>query len=99
MRTRFPILIAALAVLAQSAPDVVTMDLHMHGMDGFAATRRIMTDHPLPVVIVSGSIDPKADLTVFRALEAGAVAVLLRPPGVEHPDHRRAAVAGASVNR
>jgi len=81
----------ALAVMEARRPDVVTMDLHMHGMDGFAATRRIMSDCPVPVVIVSGSIDPKLDATVFKAMEAGAVAILMRPPGVEHPDHRRAA--------
>ncbi|UFS69420.1 chemotaxis-specific protein-glutamate methyltransferase CheB [Geomonas sp. RF6] len=81
----------AIAVLEKKRPDVVTMDLHMHGMDGFVATRRIMTECPVPVVIVSGSIDPKLDTTIFQAIEAGAVAILLRPPGVEHPEHRRAA--------
>jgi two-component system, chemotaxis family, protein-glutamate methylesterase/glutaminase len=81
----------ALAFLAQKRPDIVTMDVHMPGMDGFEATYRIMTEHPLPVVIVTAYLDTKADSTLFRVLEAGALAILPKPPGIGHPDYPRAA--------
>ena len=83
--------VEALAFLARSSPDLITMDVRMPGMDGFETTRRIMNEHPIPVVIVTESVDPKLDATVFRALEAGALAILRRPPGVDHPDHGQAA--------
>lgn len=81
----------ALAFLAGSRPDLVTMDIRMPGMDGFEATRRIMSEYPVPVVIVTESVDPKLDASVFRALDAGALAILRRPPGIGHPGHWQAA--------
>jgi two-component system chemotaxis response regulator CheB len=63
----------------------------MPRLDGLEATRRIMETHPTPIVIVSGSTDPREVATTFRAMEAGAVAVLRRPSGIGHPDHEASA--------
>jgi two-component system chemotaxis response regulator CheB len=57
----------------------------MPGMDGYEATRKIMEAEPTPIVIVSGSLTIKEEANIFRALEAGALAVVHRPPGFEHP--------------
>lgn len=77
----------ALEAVAKKRPDVITMDVHMPRLDGLEATRRIMETHPTPIVIVSGSTDPREVATTFRAIEAGAVAVLRTPAGIGHPDH------------
>ncbi len=79
----------AIEFLKHRIPDIITMDIHMPRMDGFEATRRIMETTPVPIVIVSGSTDPKEVEVTFKAVEAGAVSICLRPPGIGHPDHEK----------
>jgi two-component system chemotaxis response regulator CheB len=67
-------------------PDVVLMDIHMPVLDGFEATRRIMETNPLPIVICTATADPKELAVAFRSMEAGAVACVEKPLGLEHPD-------------
>lgn len=80
----------ALAVVAERKPDVITMDIRMPKMNGLEATRLIMERHPTPIVIVSGNLSEEENAS-FRAVEAGALAVLQRPAGIGHPEHEATA--------
>jgi len=68
-------------------PDVVTMDINMPGMDGFEATRAIMAGCPVPIVIVTGKMDPKDSATIFQVMKAGALMVTAKPAALGHPEH------------
>jgi two-component system chemotaxis response regulator CheB len=77
----------ALEAIIKLKPDVATMDIHMPKMDGFEATRKIMETKPLPIIIVSGTTNISDVGLIFRAMEAGALAVVPRPKGFGHPEH------------
>jgi two-component system chemotaxis response regulator CheB len=79
----------ALEAVARIKPDVITMDVHMPKMNGFDATRQIMETHPTPIVIVSGTTDVTDTSKAFLAIEVGALALLQRPNGIGHPEHKR----------
>jgi two-component system chemotaxis response regulator CheB len=67
-------------------PDVITMDIHMPEMDGFEATRQIMTESPCPVVVISASTDRSQSDLSFNALRAGALSVLEKPTLNDPPE-------------
>jgi len=81
----------ALEFLANKKPDVITMDVKMPKLDGYETTRRIMETRPVPIVIVTASHSRDAAASSFRAMQAGAVAVIGKPKGIGHPDHAEAA--------
>lgn len=67
-------------------PDVITMDIRMPAMDGFEATRRILADNPVPIIVISASVDNEELRITFRAIEEGALAIVEKPRGFTHPD-------------
>lgn len=82
-----------LKALKRTAPDVVSLDIRLPGMDGFEATRRIMAERPTPIVVVSASVE-KEDLKIaMNALKAGALSIVEKPRGETHDDYRRMAEA------
>jgi two-component system, chemotaxis family, protein-glutamate methylesterase/glutaminase len=79
----------AIEAVERKRPDIITMDVHMPKMNGLDAARLIMETYPTPIVIVSGVGDATSKANAFRAMEAGALAVLQTPFGPGHPEHRR----------
>jgi len=53
-------------------PDIVTLDVEMPRMDGLSCLKKIMQDHPLPVLMVSSLTQEGAQATL-EALALGAV--------------------------
>lgn len=64
--------------IAQERPDVITLDVEMPRMDGLTFLDKIMSQHPIPVVICS-SLTETGSKTALAALERGAVEVITKP--------------------
>ncbi len=71
----------AIAMLPTLKPDVISLDIRLPGMNGMEATRRIMAEHPVPIVVVSASVEAEDLKISMNALRAGALAVVEKPTG------------------
>jgi two-component system, chemotaxis family, protein-glutamate methylesterase/glutaminase len=77
----------ALLLLDRVAPDVISMDIRLPGMNGFEATKRIMAERPTPIVVVSASVECEDLRITMNALQAGALTVLEKPVGTTSADY------------
>jgi len=64
--------------IAEQVPDVITLDIEMPHMDGLTFLQKIMSQHPIPVIICS-SLSEKGSDSGIRALELGAVEIITKP--------------------
>ena len=64
--------------IAVEEPDVITLDVEMPRMDGLTFLKKLMAQHPIPVVIIS-SLTDRGTETAFKALEYGAVEIITKP--------------------
>jgi chemotaxis response regulator CheB len=70
----------AIELCARQTPDLVLMDLIMPGIDGVAATRRIMSTSPCAILIVTASVGANTS-RVFEAMGHGALDAVDAPNG------------------
>lgn len=64
--------------IAKEVPDVIVLDVEMPRMDGITFLQKIMSQHPIPVVICSALTDKRCETTI-KALEYGAVDIITKP--------------------
>jgi len=64
--------------IRKEIPDVITLDVEMPRMDGITFLRKIMTQHPIPIVVIS-SLTGEGTQTAFKAMEYGAVDIITKP--------------------
>jgi DNA-binding NarL/FixJ family response regulator len=82
----------ALDLVATREPDAILLDLHMPVLDGIAATRRLVAEHPgVAVIVLTTYAD---DTSVLEALRAGARSYLTKD--ADRTDIARALEAAAS---
>ena len=65
-------------IIAKEIPDVIILDVEMPRMDGITFLHKIMSQHPIPVVMCS-TLTEKGAETTLRALDYGAVEIIQKP--------------------
>lgn len=95
---------AAAKKIREEIPDVITLDVEMPQMDGITFLRKLMSQHPIPVVMCS-SLTEEGSETLLQALDAGAIDIILKPKIgaadhlAESAERVRTAVKGAARAR
>jgi two-component system chemotaxis response regulator CheB len=64
--------------IRDQVPDVMTLDIEMPRMDGLTFLKKLMAQHPIPVVICS-SLAEEGTQSGLKALEYGAVDIITKP--------------------
>jgi two-component system chemotaxis response regulator CheB len=64
--------------IKEVTPDVISLDIEMPRMDGLTFLRKIMSQHPIPVLIIS-TLTEKGSETALKALEYGASEIICKP--------------------
>lgn len=64
--------------IEKEVPDVITLDIEMPRMDGLTFLQKIMSQHPIPVVICSALSEEGSEATL-KAMEYGAVDIIQKP--------------------
>ena len=70
----------ALAMAEALKPDVITLDVEMPRLNGLDTLRRLMKEHPTPVLMLSSLTEAGANESI-EALNLGAVDVMAKPHG------------------
>ena len=78
----------AVAKVKSLQPQVVIMDIEMPNLDGIEATRRIMAENPVPIVVCSANLNQNLTEKSYRAIAAGALVVAAKPKGPGAPGAR-----------
>lgn len=68
----------ALDKMQRQWPDVIVLDVEMPRMDGITFLKKLMSEHPTPVVICS-TLTEKGAETTMQAMAAGAVSIVTKP--------------------
>ncbi len=71
---------AAIDLIKEKKPDVVTLDYQMPGLDGLATLKKMMKECPVRVVMLSAYVKKGGDLTL-ECLKNGAIDFILKPSG------------------
>ena len=71
--------IEALTLIPNIQPDVICTDFFMPQMNGLEFTSHVMAHYPLPILVISASVQEEDTHRIFQLLEAGAVDILPKP--------------------
>lgn len=68
----------AVAKIAENIPDVITLDIEMPRMDGLTFLRKLMKQHPIPVLVISSVVGEGSE-NAIKAIKLGAREIIPKP--------------------
>ena len=74
----------AIRLVRRMKPDIITMDIHLPGIDGLEVTKQIMAMQPTPILVLSSSTFTNQPEKVFQAISLGALEVSNKEGLLDH---------------
>lgn len=78
-----------LQVIARTQPDVICTDLQMPNMDGLEFTKRVMSEFPRPILVISNAVHPTDVDNIFNLMQAGALDFFSKPTSGTATDYQK----------
>ena len=78
-----------LKTIAQTMPDVICTDLQMPKMDGLEFTKKVMSEFPCPILVVSNTVHPSDVDNIFNLMQAGALDFFPKPTSGSAMDYEK----------
>lgn len=72
----------ALESLKEHKIDIILMDINMPEMSGFIASKKILENYSIPIIIISATWDIEDAKQIIKSMELGVVATLKKPDGI-----------------
>lgn len=78
----------AVASVAKVRPDIILMDINMPRLNGYEASRKIMEEHPLPILLMTGTWELREVEKIIESMHIGVVGAYEKPYGPGHPRYK-----------
>jgi two-component system chemotaxis response regulator CheB len=78
-----------LRLIEEVSPHILLVDLQMPGTGGQETIERVMANHPLPILIVTGQPEGVRRQAVFEAVRRGALDLAQKPAHGDEPAEQR----------
>lgn len=75
----------AVAAVQKINPDIILMDINLPGLNGFQASKKIMEEHPVPILLVTASWSIDEVKNILESIDIGVLGVYEKPHGLGHP--------------
>lgn len=78
----------AVAMAGRVKPDIILMDINLPRLNGYEASRKIMQEHPVPILLMTATWKIEEVEKIVESMQIGVLGVYEKPYGPGHPRYK-----------